>query len=289
MNELTLAALDMARAAGALLVDAFGRERAISKKGAIDLVTSADVAAETLILGEIARRFPDHCVLAEETGAGRVSDGPYRWVIDPLDGTVNFAHGLSHFAVLLAVQERRAGNSFDTVSAVTFDPLRNEAFVAERGTRTTLNGVPVRVSRTARLIDSVIATGFGYDRLQRTDDNHAEFCRLNLVTQGVRRAGAAGLDLAYVACGRLDAYWEYRLSPWDVTGGCLLVTEAGGQVTGIGGEASLDEHKPSVAVSNGVLHSALLTALASAHRYAPASREGLAELLPDDVAAQLRA
>jgi myo-inositol-1(or 4)-monophosphatase len=285
MKELTRSAIDVARGAGRLLAEAYGRTLQISHKGAVDLVTDADHAAEDFILAELERRYPDHPVLSEEAGA-RAAEGPYRWVIDPLDGTVNFAHGLPHFAVLAAVQARLPEGRFETIAAVTFDPLRDELFVAEKGAGATLNGAPIRVSETSRLIDAVLATGFNYDRLFRLDDNQAEFCRLNLLTQGVRRNGSAGLDLAYVACGRLDGLWEYRLNPWDVAGGCLLVTEAQGRVGALEG-GPLESAHPSVVASNGRLHTTLLEAIASARRLPANSRDGLEAFLPPEVAARL--
>lgn len=287
MNELTGAIVHMARNAGALLASYYGKARSISHKGAIDLVTSADHAAEDLILHEIAWRFPGDAVLAEETGAHNDA-GARRWVVDPLDGTVNFAHGLPHFATLIAVEERQADGAFSPLAAVTFDPLRDELFVAEVGQGATLNGAPIHVSSTARLIDAVLATGFGYERLFRRDDNHAEFCRLNLLSQGVRRCGSAGLDLAYVACGRLDAFWEYALKPWDVVGGCLLAREAGGQVSGMGG-GRVAWDKPDLVVSNGALHPLLVEGIRSARQHAANSRDGLEALLPSEVVAEMRA
>ncbi len=280
-SALLAVASDIARGAGAILRDASGRARTVAHKGPIDLVTDADHASEAYVLAEIARRFPDHAVLSEEAGRGG-GDGPWRWVVDPLDGTTNFAHGVPHYAVLIAVQERVAPARFETRVAVTYDPPRDELFAAVRGAGATLDGVPVRVSATSRLVDSVLSTGFAYDRLWSADDNHAEFCRLNLVSQGVRRLGSAGLDLAWVAAGRLDAFWEYKLSPWDFAGGLLLVTEATGKVsTTDGGPMALDSR--SVAASNGALHDDLLAAIASARAEPTGSRAGLDRLLPPEV------
>lgn len=287
MQELTRAAIELARGAGRALVQAYGRGPKIEHKGLIDLVTDADRAAEDLILAELDRRFPDHAVFSEESGSTR-ADGPWRWIVDPLDGTTNFAHGLPHFAVLIALEERVAPGCFETRAAVTFDPLRDELFVAERGGGATLNGAPLHVSGTTRLMSAVLATGFAYDRLWSERDNHAEFCRLNLVSQGVRRMGSAGLDLAYVACGRLDGFWEYDLKPWDFAGGVLLVVEAGGCVDTVEREP-LTLASRSILATNGLLHAPMAAALRSAAAVPVNSRRGLAELLPPEVADRLAA
>jgi len=281
LHELRDAAVVIARGAGRLVVEAYRGATSVQHKGVVDLVTDADRASEAHVVGEITRRFPDHAILAEESGEA-AGQGRWRWIVDPLDGTTNFAHRVPHFAVLIAVEERLAGGGAAVRVAVTLDPLKDELFVAVAGEGTTLNGVPVRVSTAGRLIDSAVATGFSYRRLASTDDNHAEFCRLNLVTQGVRRFGSAGIDLAYVACGRFEGFWEHGLSPWDVAGGELLVTEAGGMVTGLAGEAvTLDA--PAIAASNGILHTDLLAALASARAHPIGSRAGLDPLLPAEL------
>jgi myo-inositol-1(or 4)-monophosphatase len=282
MNELVRAATQMARGAGGLLRDAYQKPGGEVKRKStlIDLVTDADRASEEYLLGEIERHFPDHAVLAEESGVGR-AEGPFRWVIDPLDGTVNFAHRLPVFSVLIAVQEKTAAG-FTTIVAVTHDPLRDETFSATLGGGTFLDGAPVHVSTTVRLIDAILTTGFAYDRLWREDDNHREFCRLNLLSRGVRRLGSAGLDLAYVACGRIDASWEYHLNPWDVAGGMLLVSEAGGRVSDIHGSRA-DPSADSLVASNGHLHADLQAALLSAGSLPAASREGLSAFLPPEI------
>jgi myo-inositol-1(or 4)-monophosphatase len=283
-----MAATGIARGAGTILAAAYQKAagRVQTKSTAIDLVTDADRESEEYILGEIRRRYPDHAVLAEESGANG-AEAEVRWVIDPLDGTVNFAHRLPAFCVLIAVQERHAGGWHNVVS-VTHNPLADELFAAADGVGATLNGEPLRVSSSPRLIDAIGATGFQYDRLFRREDNHREFVRMNLLTQGVRRIGSAGLDLAYVACGRLDFMWEYGLRPWDVSAGILLVAEAGGTVTSFdGGDAERSDG--NVVATNGHLHEALLAALASAHDQRIDSRDGLEDHLPEDVAAELHA
>ncbi|MEM6533320.1 MAG: inositol monophosphatase family protein [Myxococcota bacterium] len=248
------------REAGARVRRSLGRV-AVEHKGEIDLVTEADRASEAYLIASITERFPDHAILAEESGHGQ-EDGPYRWILDPLDGTTNFAHGIPHFAVLVALQ-RRTDSAWETVAATTYDPMRSECFTALRGRGAWLNGAAIRVSETSSLIRSSGATGFPYDRWTG-DDNHAEFCALNLLTRGVRRFGSAGLDLAWVACGRFDYYWERSLNPWDLAGGALLVAEAGGVVTTIAGEA-FDPDGGELACG-GSVHPALIEALALARR-----------------------
>ncbi len=283
MKEILRDAEVIARDAGGLLRRAFSATggEVSHKSTLIDLVTDSDKRAEERILAQITKRYPDHGIWAEESGQGRF-DCPFRWLVDPLDGTVNFAHRFPVFAVLLAVQER-CGDQFVTRLAVTYDPLRDELFSTLVGDGVRLNGAQVAVSQTSRLIEAVVTTGFMYDRLFRADDNHREFCRLNLLTQGVRRVGSAGLDLAYVACGRFDAAWEYQLNPWDVAGGLLMVAEAGGRVSDLAGGPATIETNGTVA-SNGRLHAAMLRALGRAKALPIGSREGLADELPPELA-----
>jgi myo-inositol-1(or 4)-monophosphatase len=183
-----------------------------------------------------------------------------RWVIDPLDGTVNYAHGFPHFAVSIGVADTRG-----VQVGVVYDPLRQELFTAQRGQPTLLNGVRQQVSATTVLQRSLLVTGFPYDRHLKDDNNHREFAALNLVSQGVRRTGSAALDFAYVACGRLDGYWEQDLGPWDVAAGALLVASAGGRLSTYTG-AAFDGLGPQVVASNGHLHDAILAKLAQVHR-----------------------
>jgi myo-inositol-1(or 4)-monophosphatase len=288
VRALTDFAIELAHGAGDIIMRHFVAGSAtVSHKGAIDLVTNADQESEAFVMRGLARRFPEHAVVGEESGFGR-RDGPYRWVCDPLDGTTNFAHGVGHFAVLLAVQKRLGPGRFATVVGVTFDPVRGELFVAREGGGATLNGKPLHVSKTTRLIEALSATGFGYDRLLRDEDNHHEFCRMNLVTQGTRRMGAAGLDLAYVAAGRWDVFWEYRLKPWDLCGGVLLVREAGGKVTGLAGGA-LDEFEGSLLSTNGKLHRPALAALRTARDFPCGDRQALLPHLPKELQKRLKA
>lgn len=302
---LVTATVRMARGAGAVLQQAMTASFAVSHKSAIDLVTTADHASEAFILNAIRTQFSDHSIIAEESGSLAGTAGsdaaPYRWIVDPLDGTVNFAHRIPQWCVLIGVQQRQSDGSFCTVVGVTFDPIRNELFVASRGEGATLNGQPIHVSTTHRLIDSIGCTGFGYQRLQKAhQDNHAEFCRLNLVTQGVRRLGSAGLDLAYLAAGRLDYFWEYDLHLWDLVPGALLLEEAGGRITHLdphalpndgvmvpfsASEATLPAHTLChVLASNGVLHTSLRDVLYSAQHHPVNDRSDLAAYLPPELA-----
>jgi len=249
-------ATDVAREAGRRLMRRLGRlsPRDISHKGRVDLVTEADREAEALIVGHISNRFPGHAVVAEESMPA-AGDATHRWIIDPLDGTTNFVHGHPMFAVSIALEvdgELKLG--------VVHAPMMNETFHAERRGGAHLNGVKVGVSRVSALIDSLLATGFAYDRWDRPRNNLAEFSALTMATQGVRRGGAASLDLAYVAAGRLDGYWELGLAPWDVSAGALLVEEAGGHVTDLsGGDGWRDGSE--ILATNGELHDVLAARL----------------------------
>jgi myo-inositol-1(or 4)-monophosphatase len=207
------------------------------KSNHIDLVTEADREAERIIVGRLTEAFPDHGILAEESGS-RGNDDPaaLRWTVDPLDGTTNFAHGYPHFSVLLALYRGSEG-----LLSVTVDPMRAETFVARAGSGAWLHRAgesPRRLSVTGTdgVERSLLATGFAYDRATAERNNMAEFGRLIHRVRGIRRAGSAGLDMAWVAAGRLDGYWEYHLSPWDWSAGALLIREAGGVVQTIGGE-----------------------------------------------------
>ena len=262
-------ALETARRAGTLLRN-FERRQAVGHKSSeIDIVTAADLASERLIVEAIRARFPEHHILAEE-GLGDlhsiVTEIPHLWLVDPLDGTVNYAHGFPVWGVALAlIEEGRV------VLGVTYDPLREEMFWAEEGQGSWCNGERLRVSTTGRLREALLATGFAYRRASLGDgsrdgtpgNNLAEFGVIMPRVQGVRRAGAATLDLAYLAAGRLDAYWEMHLQPWDWAAGTLLVREAGGQVSDMAGAPWLLGTNNLVA-SNGLLHADLLALLRQA-------------------------
>lgn len=246
---------DIVRPAGQLIREGYEQAHEIDRKSSeIDLVTEIDRAAEQLLVSAIRERYPDHAILSEE-GHGVQQTSDYLWVVDPLDGTVNYAHGFPIFAVSVAIQKRG-----ETILGVVYDPLRDELFAAEKGAGATRNGEPIHVSDTDRLQDALLATGFPYDRATRRDNNVADFSRLITRVQGIRRAGAAALDMAYLAAGRLDGYWEQHLFPWDWAAGALLVSEAGGIITDFdGGPWSLETVK--IVVTNGRLHQELLKVL----------------------------
>ncbi len=229
-QELEEGCAAAALAGAAVLRRRFGQARTIDKKGEIDLVTDADRAAEEVVLEVLRRRFPGAAVLAEESGASGDGGAGLRFVVDPLDGTTNYAHGVPHFACNVAALDARG-----VAAGATADVMRGELFRARRGGGATLDGAPVRPSGCADVSEALLVTGFPYD-VHRT---HAEVLPLFAAflgrARGVRRFGAAALDLAWVACGRLDGYWEARLKPWDLAPGLLLVQEAGGTVTDLDG------------------------------------------------------
>jgi myo-inositol-1(or 4)-monophosphatase len=248
-------AVEAARAAGQLLRRELRGSRSISYKGApTNLVTEMDARAEALIVGALREAFPDDAVLAEEAGARGGRSGR-RWIIDPLDGTTNYAHGVPLFAVSIALEE--AGR---VVLGVVYDPVHEELYVAERGRGAWLGDRPIAVSTTDTLGESLLATGFPYDIRVTPDNNLAEYAAFSLRARGVRRLGSAVLYLAWVAAGRFDGYWELRLGAWDVAAGSLLVEEAGGRVTDLAG-GPLDLAAPAVVASNGRIHDAMLAVL----------------------------
>lgn len=249
-------AINTAREAGQLLLEKFGRKLNVSKKGDINLVTEADLASEKLIIEKIKSYYPKHSILAEESGNAVVyGDSTWKWIIDPLDGTTNFAHGYPCFCVTIALEHEGK-----IVIGVTFDPTRNELFATERGQGATLNNKPIRVSATERLSESLTVTGFPYDFKQK--ENFARHLTdFLLKSRGVRRDGSAAIDLAYVACGRFDGFWEEGLNPWDVAAGILLIEEAGGQVSNYTG-SPYNIYKPPFLASNGLIHNEMLEVLA---------------------------
>jgi len=249
---LLTTAIEAVIQAGDLQMAHFGRQFQIDKKGTIDLVTEVDVAVERMFRALIAGRFPDHQILAEEMGgAASVPAGPC-WVFDPIDGTTNFAHGLPIFCASLALE-------IDGVAeiAAVYDPNRKELFTAERGGGAYLNGAPLRVSPADQLVDAMLVTGFPYDVHGRVDEIVGLFGAFVGRARAVRRLGSAAIDLCYVAAGRLDGFWENDLKPWDIAGGALIVSEAGGRVTGTDGEA-FTSRGGHVLASNGRLHDDML-------------------------------
>lgn len=248
------AAREIAQEAGALLMRYFQRGVEYRLKGEFDLVTDADHASEALILERLRSRFPTHGVVAEETG-GTQAASPHCWYVDPLDGTTNFAHGFPAFCVSLALA--REG---EVLCGVIFDPLHQELFEAERGAGACLNGRRIQVSLVSRLNDTLAATGFP-SRKRHLNVNVHFFYQMAMLSHGVRRAGSAALDLAYVACGRLDAFWEFGLNPWDMAAGILLVEEAGGKVSDMRGEP-LELHGPHLLADNGRVHAEIVAVFA---------------------------
>ncbi|MEL6440882.1 MAG: inositol monophosphatase family protein [Cyanobacteria bacterium J06621_8] len=243
-------------AAGAVLKERWGKLTDVQEKGRPgDLVTEADKLAEAEVLNVLKRHLPEHQILAEESGALGNSESKYLWAIDPLDGTTNYAHGLTIAATSVGLMI----DGVPTVGAI-YNPFSNELFRAATGLGATCNRRPIRVSTTKELERSLLVTGFAYDRRETTDNNYAEFCHLTHLTQGVRRLGSAALDLAYVACGRLDGYWERGIQPWDMAAGIVLLREAGGLVTAYDG-SSFDLASGRILATNGSIHEALSEAL----------------------------
>ncbi|MGA2752501.1 MAG: inositol monophosphatase family protein [Terracidiphilus sp.] len=252
-------AAEIAREAGSLLREYYAKGVETEYKGDVDIVTAADRAAEKLIRTRLGEAFPEHGVYGEE-GTRERMEGEFRWYVDPLDGTTNFAHGFPQFCVSMGLEHRAAGIKANEdgalVAAVIYDPLRDELFTAERGQGTQLNGRPARVSRTRELAEALLATGFP-SRKRHASPNIHFYQEFTLRSHGVRRAGSAALDLAYVACGRLDAFWEFNLNPWDTAAGILLVEEAGGRVTDFaGGRFQLKSDE--ILASNRLIHEELI-------------------------------
>src|SRR4051812_36188389 len=242
---------EIAREAGELLMQHFGKVE-IEYKGEVDLVTKADREAEKLIVERVRALWPKHDITGEE-GTRTNTGSDFRWYIDPLDGTTNFAHGYPVFCVSIAVEYVAAG---ERVAGAVFDPTRNEMFSAEKGSGAELNGKKIRVSKTKTLAESLVATGFPSHKRHKNPNIHF-YHQITLRSHGVRRAGSAAIDLAYTACGRYDAYWEFNLNPWDTAAGVLLVQEAGGTVTGFWSDP-FDISSKEVAASNTLLHPELL-------------------------------
>jgi len=250
----------IAREAGALLMHYFHQHLKIEYKGDADLVTAADRAAEALIRERILAKWPTHDVLGEEQGlSDQGSD--YRWYVDPLDGTTNFAHGYPVFCVSMGLEHREAGQTARRIAAVIYDPTRDELFTAEQGRGARLNGEAIQVSKTATLKESLLATGFPSHKRHK-NPNIYFYHQITLRSHGVRRAGSAALDLCNVAAGRYDGFWEFNLNPWDTAAGVLIVEEAGGRVTRFDGSPFELNSRETVA-SNGLLHTALLEEFAA--------------------------
>jgi len=244
-------AVEIARESGALLANYFERRVLFELKGEFDLITEADRASEKLVVERLRTHFPSHAIVAEE-GGGHQSPSEYRWFVDPLDGTTNFAHSFPMFNVTLGLE--RAG---ELVAGVVYDPLRQEMFTAERGAGAYLNNRRIHVSKAATLADSLASTGFP-SRKRHHNVNIHFYYQLAMASHGVRRTGSAALDLAYVACGRLDFFWEFGLKPWDMAAGTLLVQEAGGRCSDMKGAPHNVVASEHLLADNGALHGQVL-------------------------------
>ena len=252
LNNFLAAAEEAARAAGSLILGSWQKSKEIRYKSAIDLVTTVDRQAEERIVHILRREFPDHSFLAEEQTAIVGSQSNYRWIIDPLDGTTNFAHAYPHFCVSVALEQQG-----EVILGVVHDPMRDETFKATRRRGAFLNGTPVRTSRVAELDKALLATGFPYDRRERADFYLGFFKAFMVRCQGIRRTGSAALDLCYLACGRVDGFWELKLHPWDTAAGCLIVREAGGSFTDFDGKEFSIWREETLA-SNGLIHAEMV-------------------------------
>jgi len=245
----------LARQAGEILRAGYGERHQIDHKGIIDLVTEVDHRSEKFLLGEIHRNYPDHRVIAEESG-GLDGEDCCLWYVDPLDGTVNYAHGVPIFSVSLAYQEAR-----EILMGVVYDPMQDECFSAQKGEGAWLNGNPIQVSAAGEIGQSLLVTGFPYDIRTNPTNNLDNFARFSLLSQGVRRLGSAALDLCYVAAGRFDGFWEIRLNSWDVAAGGLIVQQSGGTVTNLKGGQDYLSPPQSIIAANPNIHQAILRIL----------------------------
>lgn len=255
MQKYLSRAKELAIEAGALQRARIWQPFKVENKGTIDLVTEVDKASEALLVSGLQQTFPEHDFLAEESDYGS-SGASHKWIIDPLDGTTNFAHGFPWFAVSMALEI-----DGEICVGVIYHSMMDELFTAVKGGGAELNGKRLQVSQRLPLQNSLLATGFPYDSAVHPENNFANFTSFQMKCRGIRRAGAAALDLAYVAAGRLDGFWECKLKPWDVAAGVLLVNEAGGRVTAHDGDPySVYNHR--IVASNGLIHSEMLAILA---------------------------
>lgn len=252
MNTLT----QIARQAGKILLEGYGRAKKIEFKGDIDLVTEFDRRSDAFILAQLRQNFPGEAILSEESGQDMIISD-YVWIVDPLDGTTNFAHSFPAFAVSIGLTFQ--GQPY---LGVVYDPLRDELYAAEAGQGATLNGEPLRVSPETNLDRALLATGFPYDLRTNPRNNFEQFVHFYKQVQGIRHTGSAALDCVWVAAGRLEGFWEFDLSPWDVAAGGLIAREAGGRVTSVEGQEDFLNHR-SLVVSNGYLHDQMLQILST--------------------------
>jgi len=260
MSELLHIAQEAAVEAGTFLKESVGKVKSIeTKKGEVrNLVSDIDKGSEERIIQRIRRRYPRHAVLAEESGGG-ASEAEYRWIIDPLDGTTNFLHGLPIFSVTIGVEHRG-----EIVAGVIYNPNMEELFVAERGSGAFLNGNRISVSGNSKLINSLVVTGFPYTIAENPDHAVDHFVNFLSEARGVRRLGSAALDLAYVAMGRFDGFWEVSLQPWDMAAGVLIVREAGGRTSDFTGSPT-SVYRKQIVASNGLIHDEMVRVLAKAY------------------------
>jgi myo-inositol-1(or 4)-monophosphatase len=261
-DEFLQFANEIAHSAGEILRNGFAQPHQMNLKTAqTDIVTETDRHAEDAIVSRIRATYPDHRILGEEGGTYAPEDSSgdgYQWVIDPLDGTTNFANGIPHFSVSIAL---RAPDG-EPIVGVVYDPMRDEQFAAAKGQGATLNGYPLQVTTTDTLAQAVVASGFPYDKWQGIDNNVTDWGHFVERTRGIRRMGSAALDLAYVGAGRFDGYWEQKLHLWDMMAGVLIVEEAGGKVTGYDAQrASMFVEMPKIIASNGHIHTAMYDVL----------------------------
>ncbi|MBU0991073.1 MAG: inositol monophosphatase [Proteobacteria bacterium] len=247
--------LDAAKNSADVLLSYFGNIKTVRKKGAIDIVTQADTESEKIIIKTIRSVFPDHGIIAEESGESFLNSD-YCWIIDPLDGTTNFSHGLPLYAISIAFAVRH-----EVMMGIVFNPSTGELFTGVKGMGATLNGQPISVSKTDSLDDSLLATGFPYNLRDMIDPLLIRFRTMLNHAQGVRRLGAAALDLCYVACGRFEGFWEQNLKPWDTAAGALIASEAGGVVTDFSNNAFRVDMK-EILVTNGKIHKQMMSLIA---------------------------
>ena len=255
-DALTKIAIQAARQGGAILLDYAKKGFQIHQKDqAINLVTEADLRSEEAIIQTIHQAFPTHQILSEEQGLQDIPTNPVKWIIDPLDGTTNFAHGFPLYNVSIGVEYEAA-----CVLGVVYDPTRDELFLAQQGKGATLNGTPIHVSATPKLNEALLVTGFAYDVHTAKDNNLKEFCAFTIHARGMRRTGTAAIDLCYIACGRFDGFWELQLNPWDTAAGKIMVEEAGGKMTNYQG-APYSIYGTTLIATNGRIHQEMIEVL----------------------------
>lgn len=257
-HHLTDVAIRAARQGGAILLDYAQKGFQIRKKNQdINLVTEADLRSEETIIQTIRHAFPEHQILSEEQGLQDIPTNPVKWIIDPLDGTTNFAHGFPMYNVSIGVEYEGA-----CILGIVYDPTRDELFLGQQGQGATLNGTPIHVSATPKLNEALLVTGFAYDVHTAKDNNLKEFCAFTLRARGIRRTGTAAIDLCYIACGRFDGFWELHLNSWDTAAGKVIVEEAGGTVTNYLGEP-YSIYGSTLIATNSCIHQEMIEVLKS--------------------------